>query len=298
MSHHHPHQILPLLALQWPLLVCELLMFGGALFPLAIVPSFPIADATVRARAVWAIRVLSLVALLWMPVLILNQSAEMAGVPLRSAMPLIGEVIHQTHAGRIWRDRLFALIVLGAVAWLPGKSAIKLTVLLALAGLLLSLRAMASHAIDKGTVAVILYFVHEVAAAGWIGGLFGLWLGFSRMEPELAGHLLAAATPRVSRLAGLSVAVLAGSGLYQAYLELGVNFDHLVYSAYGRTLLFKLAITAAVIAIGANNRYRLVPKVAQSAAAASLRRNVAMECLMLSGVVAISAVLANTPPAH
>ena len=34
--------------------------------------------------------------------------------------------------------------------------------------------SFSSHAIDRGTIAVIVYFIHEVAAALWIGALAAL----------------------------------------------------------------------------------------------------------------------------
>jgi copper transport protein len=69
-------------------------------------------------------------------------------------------------------------------------------------------------------------------------------------------------------------------------------------SAYGRTLLLKLAIATPALVLGAYNRYRLVPTVAEARVRLQLVRSVAIECLLLVAVVGWSAVLANTPPPH
>jgi putative copper export protein len=201
---------------------------------------------------------------------------------MRAAIPLIPEVMLHTHSGRLWLWRLPASGALLIVAWIPR---IGLAFPGALAAVLLLLQSLASHAIDKGGVAVTVYFIHEVAASLWIGSLLGLCLGAAAID-ELA--------PRVSILAGWCVAILALSGLYSSFVALGLNWDHLFYSIYGRTLITKLALASLAVGIGGYNRYRLLPASSQD----RLIRNAAAECLILTAVFWLAASLANTPPPH
>jgi putative copper export protein len=70
-------------------------------------------------------------------------------------------------------------------------------------------------------------------------------------------------------------------------------------SPYGRTLIVKVVVFAGVLAVGAYNRYCVVPKVTEPAARETLLRNVQIESLILVfAVVGLASLLANTPPAH
>ena len=64
---------------------------------------------------------------------------------------------------------------------------LKTAVLGCVACALLLLISFASHAIDRGTVAIIIYFIHEVAAALWIGAVLGLWFGAVRANSGRVG---------------------------------------------------------------------------------------------------------------
>jgi putative copper export protein len=103
---------------------------------------------------------------------------------------------------------------------------------------------------------------------------------------------------RVSRVAGWSVAMLALTGVASAFYALGWHLELLIYSLYGRTLLWKLATAGAVILVGGYNRFQLMPAVSETSAPSLLIRNVTVECVLLAAVLAWSAVLANTPPPH
>ena len=168
-----------------------------------------------------------------------------------------------------------------------------MAVLSLLATIMLAARAWGSHAIDQGPVSVVIYLVHEVAAALWLGSLAGLAFvsGPPSEWPQNAAQ-------QTSSLAGWCVAVLVVTGLYAAYRQLGINVALLEYSAYGRVLVYKLATAATVVVIGAYNRFRLVPMQSSGKTRALLKRNVQAEALILTGVLYWSALLANTAPPH
>lgn len=99
---------------------------------------------------------------------------------------------------------------------------------------------------------------------------------------------------------------LALSGVILAWQELG-SISALFSSVYGRTLLVKLGLVGAVLAVAAYNRFRLVPATlaavedAQPATGEPMRRmlsTVRCEALGILAVLAVTAVLVNTVPSR
>lgn len=280
----------------WPLLVSEMLIFGTAAFALVIAPAEQRERRGLQEAFVPWWRGLSLAVVAISPLGLLIETSAMADVPLARAFPLLGEVMSETHVGRMWAWRLSIALLLAAAAWLPGRQPVRKTAMFCIAAGLLVLGSLSSHAIDKGAPAVAIYFLHEAAAGLWIGALLGLCLGCG--QANLDDRWVQRTAPRVSRAAGWSVAVLVLTGVYSAYAALGLNLDHLLYSAYGRILLIKLWLFAVVLGIGGYNRYRLVPAVEDARARTLLLRSVTAEVVLMVGVLGVAALLANTPPVH
>jgi copper resistance protein D len=283
--------------LEWPLVAAMTINFGTASFALIS------ADESVYdfSRAVDSLipawRMLAIVALVMSPLVALDITAEMAGVTWRAAIPLVPEVVAGTHAGRVWTWFFPALAALTIATCVPIRAALRAIAVAGLSGLLLFLQAMLSHATDHGIFAVFVYFLHAAAAGAWIGALLGLWIITRRGDPPEAW--LERAALRVSMIAAWSVAIIVISGIYTAYHGLQFNLYHLLYSSYGRTLLVKIAIFAAVLPIAAYNRYWLIPEIVTPSAQRRLVRNVGFESLILViGVLGFAALLANTPPTH
>jgi putative copper export protein len=166
----------------------------------------------------------------------------------------------------------------------------------AISAALLVCQSVTSHAIDGGAYAVAIHFVHQVAAGLWLGALVSLLVGAT--VGRARAEWLSWASGRVSKIAGWSVAALVVTGAIRAWYAMGLHFDLLLYSLYGRTLLWKLATAATVILIGGYNRYRLVPAIGEASARTTLIRNVSAECILLFAVLGWSALLGNTPPPH
>lgn len=290
--------IAPALLFQWPLLTCEAVSFGAAIFALAICGQEVAAGAAVRVRARALIRLLSIAALLWAPAALLNETAQIAGVSIGSAASLVRVVLTGTHTGRLWMIRIGLYVAMLAAAWTARSPRSSVAAGGTIAALLMLLRAMGSHAIDHGMAAVASYWAHELAASGWFGALAGLAFGLRRIDSAIAAPAMRIAAPRVSRIAAACVAVLLITGGYAAWYSLGLDLGHLLYSAFGRTLMVKVAIASGAILLGGYNRASLLPRVAQDGASAELMRNVAAESVVLMIVLASSSVLSATPPAH
>jgi putative copper export protein len=282
--------------LAWPLLAAQIVVFGTAAFALSLGPgSAGRRDQLIECLVpLW--RGAALIDLAISPFTFLAMAAAMADLPWRQTVPLVPDIIRQTHAGAVWEWRFMVVTLFAIAAWLPTRRVVATLVLLALSSVLLFCDSLTSHAIDKGFAAVIIYFIHEIAAALWMGAILCLWLGAVR--GRLGKTWLALTAPWVSRLAGWTVAALILSGLYNAYNTLGTDPERLIYAAYGRTLVVKVCAASIVLCIGGYNRFLLIPHVGSSPANHALLRNVAVESVLLIGVIGLAALLANTPPAH
>ena len=157
-----------------------------------------------------------------------------------------------------------------------------------LAGLaLLPLPTLAGHSLDRGRPLLepAVDFLYVAAASFWLGGLVALALalmGAGDRAPMLR---------RFSNVALVSAAVLAVTGVIQAFAELS-SLGQLWSTGYGRVLIVKTALLAALVTIGWLNRYRLVPRLSLD----GLRRSVAVELALFAGLVAAVALLTDLRP--
>ena len=278
----------------WPLLVAEVLIFGTAAFAVLLAPEAQSEEVANALTPLW--RVLALMAVVSSPLALLIGTANMGDLSLRAALPFVPDVLRETHFGKVWLWSFPLSLSLPAIAWTRGRGPLKTAALgLAACGLLL-LGSLSGHAIDRGALAVVVYFAHEVAAALWIGAILGLWVG--AVHGNLGSEWVLRTAPRVSGVAGWTVTILILSGLYTAYYSLGADPHRLIEAAYGRTLVDKVCAAMLVLMIGAYNRYWVMPAVSETSAQASLLRNVGIECILLVGVLGLAALLADTPPAH
>ncbi|MFF4652968.1 copper resistance protein CopC [Streptomyces sp. NPDC001380] len=113
--------------------------------------------------------------------------------------------------------------------------------------------AAAEHASvgPQTALAVPLDLLHLLAAAVWLGGLAAL-LVLLRRAPEPAARAAGAAA-RFSRAAHAAVAVLAVTGAYQSWRQVG-SWGALTGTGYGRLLLAKLAGVALLLAAAGYSR--------------------------------------------
>ncbi len=280
----------------WPLVAAAIVIFGTSTFAIFAAPAADAGEPSPLERFGRLWFWLATANLAMSPLAILAGIANMADVSIANTLVLFPQVMRQTVFGHLWAVRLPIAMLLAIVAALPARARINPPLVCALSAALLMLQSLASHAIDHGAFAVAAYLIHQAAAGLWIGALVALILGAIH-EPTGSGWL-ERVTPRVSRLAGWSVLTLAITGTINASYELGWHVDLILYSLYGRTLLWKLATAGTVILVGGYNRYRLMPAMVEPAARANLIRNVVTECILLLAVMGWSSILANTPPPH
>jgi copper transport protein len=163
--------------------------------------------------------------------------------------------------------------------------------------------------------------IHLAGAATWFGGvvLLLVTLRATRLEDDPVGG--ATLVARFSALAAWSVLALAVAGTAMA-LPLVRGIDALTSTAYGWTLLAKVALVAVVVAVAAYNRRTLVPAIVAravpagasvdaapeeapatgpgvdgSAAWTRLTRTVQLEAVLLVAVLGLTGFLVTTQPA-
>jgi putative copper resistance protein D len=240
----------------------------------------------------------------------------MSGRPFAEAVTpsALANVLADTVFGQAWSLRaVLALALLGLwLGWLEGSERPGSAWLLAalVAGALLASLAWAGHANAEigveGWIHHACDAAHLLAAGAWLGGLAPLAAVLGRLGGGPASHearRCARIAARFGNLAAGCVGVLVATGIVNAYFLLPTPLS-LVDTAYGKLLLAKILLFAAMLAIAAVNRMRLTPALGAArddpglagSAARRLRRNVWIEQALGFAVILIVAALGITPP--
>ncbi|MDK9499920.1 copper resistance protein CopC [Streptomyces katrae] len=105
--------------------------------------------------------------------------------------------------------------------------------------------ALAEHASTgiQPAIAMPADILHLLAVAAWLGGLTALLVAL-RKVPDIERE----AVRRFSRVAFISVLVLAVTGVYQSWRQVG-SWSALTGTSYGRLLLIKIALVAVLVGI-------------------------------------------------
>jgi putative copper resistance protein D len=138
--------------------------------------------------------------------------------------------------------------------------------------------------------------LHVLGAAAWTGGLGALVV--------LVAHrkgLLAEALPKFSKLATISLVLVTATGLFNGLLELGLNPvvslpGSLFTTSYGLLLIGKAVCAGALALLGANIRWRLLPRIAKHQRTAVLGW-AAAELAIMGVAFGLAVVLASAPVA-
>ena len=183
----------------------------------------------------------------------------------------------------------------GAAARPVAVDAWRLVLVGVAAGVTMLLHVMVGHAAGPSPLRSVNLFVqwlHLLAVGAWIGGLAWLLAGLrGRERPEQL-----ASAVRFSKLAAPLLGLVAVTGLSRA-LHLAGGWQGLLDSGYGRFLDLKVALFLGLVALGAMNRYRVLPALAGGARRLdALRRNVRGEVVLAVCILAVTAVLSQLPP--
>lgn len=287
---------------------------GALCFRLAVAPPFAGCMGTgaaplARALAVteWGALVLAVVSgAAWL----VCTAAAILDLPLAAAAAptALWPVLTATQFGRTTMARagLAAGLAL-CLAWRgpglgPGEPRTADWLAAVLGALLAAAIGFAGHAgATPGAVGMALLvsdMAHLIAAAAWVGGLLPLALLFAlalRRGGEAWRGAAAATTRRFSALGIAAVAVVVASGTLNGWVLAG-SLSALWASDYGRLLVVKVALVAAMVAIAAVNRFMLSPRLGEPETLRQLHRNTVAEAALGLIVIVIVAVLGTMPP--
>lgn len=262
---------------------------------------------------------------------IVLQGVTAAGISFWGALdPGVLREVLGTRFGTVWGLRVLAWLGLGAALLLlasvahrhprnceadspcPRRPRVGIAIgVLALPLTFLAVSpALAGHASTQSPslLLVPVDVVHVVAMSVWIGGLAMLLLALPaatrQLEPGARSRLLAASLVRFSPLALIAVAALLVSGLVQSYVHIR-SLENVFGTPFGRAAAIKLGLLALLIALGALNRYRLVPSLREIARVGGapgrvgrlLRRTLRVEVALLVAVLGVTSALVSYPPA-
>jgi copper resistance protein D len=252
-------------------------------------------------------------ALAWLCLL----STRIAGKPFEQVIAdgTIWIVLSRTQFGIAWAGRILIVGLLAIclasrqnLKALPADWRGVLSALLA--AFYLGLLAFAGHGEEglgfERNIHLAADFLHLVAAGLWLGGLLPLaiLLTYLRMRGEEPWLTAACnAGNRFSTLGILAVSILLISGTINASFLVG-GMQNLIDTRYGRLLLLKLALFAAMVCLAAINRQYLLPRLCKGVGtdrndptAQQLVRSTLVEFTLGLGIVLIVGILGITAPA-
>ncbi|EPU3944561.1 copper homeostasis membrane protein CopD [Klebsiella michiganensis] len=174
-------------------------------------------------------------------------------------LPAIWQAVAGTQFGGVWVWQILLAFVALAVVWLKPRRPGRLLLVLFCAQLLL-LAGVGHAAMNDGWLGIVQrtnHALHLFCVASWFGGLlpfiYCLRLAHGRWRQAAICTMM-----RFSRYGHLAVVGAIASGVVNALLIQGGLISA---SPWGRMLLFKCALVAAMVAIALVNRYVLVPRM-------------------------------------
>ena len=239
--------------------------------------------------------------------LVIQASVVYDTSPLDALAEPAWSLVFETDWGRLWALRMvFAVATVAILFAMRGRVRSTPLTLLAItlgAGALLTI-SRSSHAaalLEIGNISLLNDFIHMMAVAVWVGGLFSLALDIPAAMRLLDEHerreALSALIPRFSVVAGLSVAVLALTGIYSAWTQ--VTVPEALATPYGTTLIIKVGLVGALLLIAAVNLVWVRPRLSGSGRAAYwLRRLIVAEVIVAALVLLSVGFLTSLEPAR
>ncbi len=247
------------------------------------------------ARIAAGLTLLASLLVLWM------QVAVMTELPLLSAAPAVLAVLSVSHFGLCWLAGFAALVLVIVVQTSGRQTAV---VACALAVFAVS-RALVSHAVMEGDLSwsVAIESLHLLLISAWVGMvLVAGWIVLTRPMGAMAADLDSCRhyARILSRSAMLAVAGIVLSGVFNAWRAMS-EVGQLVTTSWGGVLSVKLILVGIAIALGAINRWHLVPALLdgpdQDKARLRFVLNLRIEgALLILTVIAAALLSAGSPP--
>jgi len=267
--------------LRWFALLASVTMVGGAAFYVFVArPAADfLSDSEIEAVEDSSMALVADLTVIAVPVLILSVIGQAFLLADRLGGPgQLNDIFLHTRTGELWIARLgvaLAILLLLAPALTSERyrkgDRTMLVVAVALlggAGLLMTY-SLNSHAATGGGEfwAVSSDFIHFLATACWLGALIQLplvfWWTRSKLPEEKRLLYLANVLDRFAWLAVVSVTLLIGTGVFNAFVQLP-NKPALWETTYGRVLIAKLALILPLLGVAGLNALYISPRLSDA----------------------------------
>jgi copper transport protein len=267
-----------------------LLYAGLAIFVGAAATSLLALGGRVPAGGNLALRVAAVVAVLGLCAMVW---AERILVGAQSLLPLF-ETTEGLYLVALAVALVLCVIAVVCVDLWPARWSLLLLGALGAAAVLV--HVLAGHADAPSSwrlLNVLVQWIHMTSVGVWIGGLAWLLLGIRGADKTERADAVAA----FSRVATVTLVIVLATGLTRGMVEVR-SLSNLVHTAYGITLVAKVAMVAGLVLLGALNHYRWTPLLrTKEGAARTFRLNSGGELAVAAAVLAATAVLSGLAPA-
>jgi len=242
---------------------------GALACRLWVVPSTPAESSVIQPllARLWLLLLACLAVLVLSSVIgLIQRAAEMSGRPHGEVFSILHAVLFNSHYGQAWLARVFALVMLW-VGWLLGRRKLDsraVPVFMLVGAVLIALtRSASGHGADAGDLSLpeLMDWFHLLAASLWSGGMvaftvviFPTWFRYGEQHVKLIADM----ARRFSGLAGIALAAVLLTGLYNSWIEVR-TLSALWTTSYGNILSIKLLLVLVLVILGATNRYISVP---------------------------------------
>ncbi len=245
-------------------------------------------------------------------ILLLTRTAEMSGLPLTAGFSAVPRVLLKSHYGRVWLLRVSAVAVL-CTAWLIGRGDLyarryPICMFIA-AAVIAATRSASGHAADAGDFSMpeISDWLHLMAASIWGGGLIALSIAVLPIVWRASGERrknIADIAVRFSGLAGIALVAIVITAGYNGWTEVG-SLRALSETDYGKIIMVKIILLAALVIVAASNRYISIPRImgqsesrrGNGGAIAWFIRKVGAEAVLILALLVCTALLLHNMPA-
>lgn len=238
---------------------------------------------------------------------LLLRTAALADVGLLETWPHLGTVIQKSLFGATWVGRACALLAAIALYFAfhrRGSSLSNGSLLVACISIAFFISG-ASHAGENGLFAWenINNTLHILSASAWGGSVLLYALLVRKLHS--AQWAISDTAHRLTLIATIALATVLVTGVINAWLRLA-SLDVLWTTDYGLVLLGKLVFVLIMMAVGATNRFFLIPAlcreetqgVTSSKPHTRFRRGLYLDSVVFLVIIALAVILATLSPEH
>lgn len=227
-------------------------------------------------------------------------AASMTGsTEFREISASIPAVLSATRQGALWYASCVAVLCLSAALFaLKIRSALAAWTEVGALCMLAAAKAASSHAAEAGglSLPVIVQFFHLAATAVWAGAVLVSAMAVVPRLKRAGAPALWRYGARLSQTVTYALIVLVATGLYTSWSDMHGAVARIGTTAWGKTLLVKVALAALAALLGSLVRFRCLRLSPDPRRAAAMETLMRCEAGVMVAILCLSGVLGNTAP--